>query len=155
MPLQAVVTEALFSGEYGEEQLQQLGALLKIVADLGVAVAQLLTRETLPGAKPSVEETVSATMSLLEKCQREVPEREAHVLERQQQAARRSVEACKAVSETIKAMEASTAATGVAMRSSAAASLNSSSWSMDSRLRRRLPRRAATCWCIEDILGAY
>jgi len=79
----------------------------------------MLTRTSLPGAKPPEEQPFAATMSLLEKCVREYPEREAHVHELQQQAARRAMEAAQSVPETIRLMAEGSAAAIAAMHASA------------------------------------
>jgi hypothetical protein len=119
-PLQTLVSDFLFKAEYSEGQLLELRKLIGIVSNLAVSVSEMLSRESLAGEKPQIEVPFTATMNLLEKCQREYPEREAHVLEREQQAARRTIEASKSVNETIRRMEESTGAATASMLASAA-----------------------------------
>ena len=121
-PFQTHIGDTLFKNDYSEAQLLELRALITIVSNLAVSVAEMLTRESLAGEKPQLEVPFAATMSLLEKCQREYPEREAHVLEREQQAARRAVEASRSVPDVIRRMEESTAAAMSAMLASAGGS---------------------------------
>ena len=80
-PLQALVTDQVLQPGYTTEHLFILRTLLDQVSALASSVTNLLCRDTLPGAKPAVEVPFAATMVLLEKCQREYPETEAHVLD--------------------------------------------------------------------------